>query len=84
MEKQLSNGSSLMDHVLFNKLDELLSHAQLYSKFMLEKMDSRRESSSCHKCTTVPNSLEEHGFESHSWQYSFIFACLYIRVVTID
>lgn len=39
MEKQLSNGSSQMDHLLFNKLDELLSQTQLYSEFLLEKMD---------------------------------------------
>ena len=30
MEKQLNNGTSLMDHLLFNKLDELLSQTQLY------------------------------------------------------
>lgn len=28
-----------MDHLLFNKLDELLSQTQLYSEFLLEKMD---------------------------------------------
>jgi ATP-dependent DNA helicase len=39
MEKQLSNGTSQMDHLLFNKLDELLSQTQLYSEFLLEKMD---------------------------------------------
>ena len=39
MEKQPSNGTSQMDDMLFNKLDELLSQTQLYSEFLLEKMD---------------------------------------------